>query len=72
MERTLGTLPRDAARGDVQRAEKNFRHGYLRWPERAMDRESEEHVQAQRRLRDCWRSTSAASRWRRRSPSSTT
>ena len=38
MERTLGALPRAML---LKRAEKNFRHGYLRWPERAMDRESE-------------------------------
>ena len=36
-----------------KRADRNFRHGYLRWPERAIDRESEEHVRAQRRLREC-------------------
>ena len=27
--------------------------GYLRWPERAIDRESEEHVRSQRRLKEC-------------------
>ena len=36
-----------------KRAERNFRHGYLRWPERAIDRASEEHVRAMRRLREC-------------------
>jgi len=54
MERTLGALPRCMLRAATcMRAERNFRHGYLRWPERALDRDSEEHVRAQRRLREC-------------------
>jgi len=54
MERTLGALPRFMVRAATcKRADRNFRHGYLRWPERAIDRESEEHVRAQRRLREC-------------------
>ena len=54
MERTLGALPRAMVRSATcKRADRNFRHGYLRWPERAIDRESEEHVRSQRRLRDC-------------------
>ena len=54
MERTLGALPRSMLRSATcKRADRNFRHGYLRWPERAIDRESEEHVRSQRRLREC-------------------
>ena len=54
MERTLGALPRTMLRqATCKRADRNFRHGYLRWPERAIDRESEEHVRTQRRLREC-------------------
>ncbi len=53
MERSLGALPRHMLRAaKSKRAERNFRHGHLRWPERAMDRESEEHVRAQPRLRE--------------------
>ena len=53
MERSLGALPRHLLRAATcKRADRNFRHGYLRWPERAIDRESEEHVRAQRRLRE--------------------
>jgi serine/threonine protein kinase len=53
MERTLGALPRCMLRAATcMRAERNFRHGYLRWPERALDRDSEEHVRARRRLRE--------------------
>ena len=53
MERSLGALPRCMLRAATcKRAERNFRHGYLRWPERAIDRESEEHVRAQRRLKE--------------------
>jgi len=54
IERTLGALPRFMLRAATcKRADRNFRHGYLRWPERAIDRESEEHVRSQRRLREC-------------------
>jgi len=54
MERSLGALPRCMLRAaKCKRADRNFRHGYLRWPERAMDSESEAHVRAQRRLREC-------------------
>jgi hypothetical protein len=53
MERTLGALPRKMLRSATcKRADRNFRHGYLRWPERAIDRESEEHVRSQRRLKE--------------------
>ena len=53
MERTLGALPRVMLRSATcKRADRNFRHGYLRWPERAINRESEEHVRSQQRLRD--------------------
>ena len=53
MERTLGALPRHMLRSATcKRADRNFRHGYLRWPERAIDRGSEEHVRSQRRLKD--------------------
>lgn len=53
MERTLGALPRVMLRRVTgKRADRNFRNGCLRWPERAIDRESEEHVRSQRRLRD--------------------
>jgi hypothetical protein len=51
MERSLGTLPRQLlrrARGS--RIERNFRHGMLRWPERALDKDSEEHVRAHHRV----------------------
>jgi len=53
MERALGALPRKMIRSATcKRADRNFRHGYLRWPERAIDRASEEHVRSQRRLKE--------------------
>ncbi|KAL3906311.1 MAG: hypothetical protein SGPRY_010598, partial [Prymnesium sp.] len=53
MERLLGTLPNHMIRAaTMKRAEKTFRHGALRWPERAMDYQSEQFVRMQPRLRD--------------------
>ena len=38
MERSLGALPRAMLRAATcKRADRNFRHGYLRWPERAIE-----------------------------------
>jgi len=53
MERILGTLPRRLLRNAVfRRSEKTFRHGCLKWPDRAMDRHSEDFVRSQPRLRE--------------------
>jgi len=53
MERVLGTLPQKMLHAATMRkADKNIRHGALRWPERARDRHSEEYVRSQPRLRD--------------------
>mmetsp|Transcript_41228 Transcript_41228/g.68595 ORF Transcript_41228/g.68595 Transcript_41228/m.68595 type:complete len:426 (-) Transcript_41228:164-1441(-) len=54
MERLLGSLPSHMLRAaaEVKRSDKNFRHGALRWPERAYDRESAAHVRSQPRLKD--------------------
>jgi dual-specificity kinase len=53
MERLLGTLPRRMLKAvTTRRLERALRHGELRWPDRAADRESEAHVRSQPRLRD--------------------
>ena len=53
MERMQGTLPRHMLRRvTTRRLDRAVRHGALRWPEHALDRESEAHVRAQPRLRD--------------------
>ena len=66
MERSLGALPRRMLRAATsKKAEKNFRHGQLRWPERAVDRDSEAHVRAQPRLKEVLsgEERSGAARW---------
>ena len=56
MERTLGSLPPGLVRrASARKMDKNFRHGTLRWPDRAYDRASEAHVRAQPRLKDALR-----------------
>lgn len=56
MERSLGSLPPGLVRrASARKMDKNFRHGTLRWPDRAYDRASEAHVRAQPRLKDALR-----------------
>jgi len=56
MERSLGSLPPGLVRrASGRKVEKNFRHGVLRWPDRAYDRDSEAHVRNQPRLKDALR-----------------
>jgi len=53
MERILGTLPQRMLRNaNFRRSEKSVRHGCLRWPDRAISRDSEEFVREQPRLRE--------------------